>query len=449
MKFFIFISLACLCHQQLLAQTIYRCSYDAINVHTGEPQHQEAFIVRFDDGTGFVRVHFTDSKGHSDAVVDLDITESVETFKAESRDQQDTTFMLLQGENPEMMRGNMSEKFPLIAFGFYEDSEGYYVPWKVFRGDLLHDPADQIQVLEYAEAELLTEEDLTEELVARFFEKSEGFYTSLFNVTTRPVRPVQSGTAMHLIVVADTQDEEIGPTCEKDRLRVTKNFRELAAFMGIAFKENSVFGDKYNKKNVLTSIQSLRPSPQDIVVFYYTGHGFSNPQDQFQYPHLVLRQASFEPLIENSLNMENIYKMITAKGARLNLVISDCCNSDPDAIGPIPEDVTRTRSSGVPWDKNTCLSLFMPPNPVSILMTAASKGELAAGNMAYGGFFSYNFKAALDRSLSPFNSMRAVTWEQIAKDAQNQTILKAKNTDCDIRGIGKRPCVQHPLYKIN
>lgn len=430
-------------------QSIYRCSYESFNAATGEPQMHEAFIVRFDDGTGFVRVHFKDSKGNQDAVVDMDLTEALETFKAQSRNERDTTYMLLQGENPQMVRGNMQEKYALDAFGFFEDEEGFFVPWKVFRGDLIHDEDDQIQVLEYEGASLITEEDLTEELVSQFFNKDEEFYTSLFNVSVRPLRPDQLGTTLHLLVVADTQDEEIGPTCEKDRVRVTKNYRELAQFMGIGFKETAVFGPSYNKKNVEAAIQALRPSPKDIVVFYYTGHGFSNPQDQHQFPHLVLRQASFEPLKENSLNMEIIYSMIKAKGARVNLVMSDCCNSDPSAIAPTMADVTRTRNSGVPWDKNTCQALFMPAKPVSILMTAASKGELAAGNMAYGGFFSYNFKAALDRSLSPFNAMRGVTWDQIIKDAQKQTILKANNTICDIPTVGQKPCVQHPIFRIN
>lgn len=442
------LAILCCVSSLLSAQSIYRCTYESYNLNTGEPQMQDAFIVRFDDGTGFARIHFKDSKGNPDAIVDMDLLEVIDTFKAGAANETDTIYMMLHGENPQMVRGNMQEKYPPDAFGFLEDEEGYYVPWMVIRGDML-DENSELDILHYETAELITDDDLTEELVLQFFNKDEEFYTSLFEVSTRPLRPDQLGSTMHLIVVADTQDEEIGPTCEKDRLRVTKNFRELAAFMGIGFKENAVFGEKYNKKNVMAAIQGLQPSSKDIVVFYYTGHGFSNPKDQHQFPHLVLRQASFEPLLENSLNMENIYKMITAKGARVNLVMSDCCNSDPAAIAPSMADVTRTRNSGVSWDKNTCQSLFMPAKPVSILMTAASKGELAAGNMAYGGFFSYNFKAALDRSLSPFNTMRGITWEQIVKDAQKQTIIKANNTDCDIPSVGKRPCVQHPVFRID
>ncbi len=46
-------------------------------------------------------------------------------------------------------------------------------------------------------------------------------------------------------------------------------------------------------------------------------------------------------------------------------------------------------------------------------MTAATKGELSAGNQSYGGFFTYNFRSALVNYLSPVFNLSDVTWPNL------------------------------------
>lgn len=434
-----------------MSQTMYGLTYQLpVNNQYEKYETYRAFMVRFDDGTGFVRVSFERNGQHY--LVHMNTREEMETIKAEKRNQEDTTYLLIQGENPEVMRGqdqSVLKNFKVEAFGFYADKEGYFVPWKIFKGDLL-DENEDVLVGEYDEDGLilLDDSDLTKDVVLEFFNEDEEIYQSRFVATTRPVSAPTAGATLRLIVVADTQDEEVGVTCEKDKNRTIKNYRELAGFMQIGFKETVIAGTDFGKKNVLEAINALKPSPQDIVVFYYTGHGFNYNNKPYQYPLLALRQASFDPLNENSLAMEDIYAALKAKGARLTLVMSDCCNSDPSAIAPTMPDIARTRSTGPVWDINNCRQLFFPEKPTAILLTAASKGELAAGNVSFGGFFSYNFKASMDRFLSQFNAMGRVSWEAIAEEAKKQTIAKANNTDCDIPNVGKRPCVQNPVFKI-
>jgi hypothetical protein len=48
-----------------------------------------------------------------------------------------------------------------------------------------------------------------------------------------------------------------------------------------------------------------------------------------------------------------------------------------------------------------CRALFMNDKPLSVLMTAASKGELSAGNST-GGIFTFNFREFIGEILWPF-----------------------------------------------
>jgi hypothetical protein len=81
---------------------------------------------------------------------------------------------------------------------------------------------------------------------------------------------------------------------------------------------------------------------------------------------------------------------------------------------------------------------------MSVLMTAASKGELSAGNST-GGIFTFNFRESLQKIIGPFYNN--VTWAAILIAAQRQTVEKAKHTWCRQDDNSKKVCVQNPVFK--
>lgn len=126
----------------------------------------------------------------------------------------------------------------------------------------------------------------------------------------------------------------------------------------------------------------------------------------------------------NSLNIEDIYKSIKQKGANVSLIISDCCNTVPGTSSNITGSIASARSSSLGWSLTNCAQLFLPTAPVAILITAAAKGEMSAGNNNFGGFFIYNFRTPLTNSLSHVHGFTGVSWPQIITEAQTQTIKK-------------------------
>jgi hypothetical protein len=249
-------------------------------------------------------------------------------------------------------------------------------------------------------------------------------------------------------LIANTEDPSIGSTCVIDKDATLKTFGEIAEYMKIPFEPTVIYGKKYNKQNVENAINALNPGNNDIVIFYYTGHGFSDMKDAYTFPYLDLRTKDFESIGgENAMNMQDIYQKIKSKGARLNLVLSDCCNSDPNLTNNISSGMASLRSSSLGWSMQNCQELFLNQRPTSILMTAASKGEVSAGNNAYGGFFTFNFRESLQKNLGLFGQF--VTWEQLLKNAKTQTITKANNTMCpNINGVGFSQCRQNPVFVL-
>lgn len=422
------------------AQSVYNLKYNFGEKETF--QQFDAFLVRYDDGTGFIRVRYKDLETKEDAVVEMDTKEDY--YRDKKTGKADSNILIIEGMDPRIVIGDTSLFYPPDQFWLrYDEKTNYYEPATVYT---LNDD-DEEEEGEFQSAELVEDKDLTQAFVSQFFDKDDEFYLNLFDVASvRPIQPDEKKTKLFLLIAANTEDEDIGTTCVKDKDRTYKTFADLSEFLEIQFVPKVIYGKEYNKKNVDDAINALKPGAKDIVIFYYTGHGFNKAQGEKIFPYIALTTKSFESLDANSLSMEDIFERIKNKGARLNLVLSDCCNADPNAVNNNVGDIAVTRPSPIAWDINNCRTLFLNDKPVSILMTAASKGELSAGTGTLGGIFTYFFRASMVNYMGKFQ--QTASWQKILFDAKNQTIVRARNTDCKNPDGTVNKCNQHPVFVI-
>jgi len=84
---------------------------------------------------------------------------------------------------------------------------------------------------------------------------------------------------------------------------------------------------KSNKEDLLNSIESFLPLPQDQrldeVVFYFSGHGCQDDDDT----HFVLKGTSIEKISGTSLNNSELDAIIRKRNPRLFVKIIDACES--------------------------------------------------------------------------------------------------------------------------
>jgi hypothetical protein len=419
------------------AQTLYELIYH-FDLKNGREDYR-AFAFRNDDGTGFIRLAYTDNVTRSANLVEMQMQES---FGMDDNDNPDTTLLIFVGLDQRQILGTIMYKPDNFVFQLNKETD-FYEP--AFVLSINDDGTEDIGVLD--NVRLLQQEDLTKELVLQYFTEKDDFYINLFETTVRGLTPQQQSTRLLLLLVANTEDISIGATCAVDRDATHKTFGQVAEYLGIQFVPQVISGKKFSKVNVDNAINSLRPSPKDIVVFYYTGHGFNNEKDPKSFPYLDLRDKTYQTYGEPyTLNIEDIYKRIKAKGARLNLIISDCCNADPSQGSVVSANIASTRSSSIGWNMYNCRTLFMNDKPLSVLMTAASKGELSAGNTNTGGIFTFNFRESLENYMGPF--FHNVTWQTVLQSSQKHTVTKASNTLCPQPDKSFKVCKQSPLFRI-
>ncbi len=419
------------------SQTVYELTYSF--GEGKEKMDNRAFLVRNDDGTGFIRSVYVDPVNKKPHLVEMQMEEH---YGSDEKGNEDTLLLVFEGKDPHLLIGTSQYPPDIFVFKFNEES-GYYEPFQVLS------PNDDGSTVEgdFTEARLLEDADLTEELVLQFFTEEDEFYINRFKTEVRTLTDVQKQTKLFLVVVANTEDLTIGKTCVIDKDATYKVFSQVAEFLGIQFVPTVIDGNTFSKANVDKAIAAIRPSPTDIVVFYYSGHGFNYEKEGYQYPYMDLRDKSFQMFGgQYTLNIESVYQKIKAKGARMNLIISDCCNNDPSQTTNISSEGASTRISSIGWDMENCRNLFMNPQKISILMTAAAKGELSAGNPNDGGIFTFNFRQSLEKFLKPFST--TATWKELADAARKQTIVKATHTWCRQADNTRKVCVQNPVFKI-
>lgn len=434
--------------------TIYEISYE-FKGNADFPKYT-AMLVRYGNGTGFMRVKYFNKTYTDTYVVNMEFEE------AESRSKIDGKFHLtlqFKGKNPFYVVNSTNIKTneaynPDVLWFKKLPSEPNFVPWGVTSQNT-DGTFEQGKILSI---KLMNTADLTRAYVKSYFLENEPFYTNLFQPANNDNKvvtggkpspptttvPATSGSSIHLIVVANTEDARIGTSVVKDVNNLYSQIKDVATFLKLPLRYTEVKGSKFGKASVETALNNLKPGSNDIVIFYYSGHGYSNEDNPAQpYPQFDLRQSRFDDIKVATLNASDVFNRIKAKNARLNLIITDCCNSNLGLLKPEGKNFAQTAKSLLTWDQSYCYNLFMKSKG-SILATAAKKGQYAYGNTDLGGYFTSNLVTSLEKYLSKFQTT-SPTWEEIIAEAQASTVNLSLTNLC----TAATTCRQDPIYVVD
>lgn len=435
--------------------TIYEISYEFKNL-TEFPRYT-AMLVRYGNGTGFMRVKYSNKANTETYVVDMVFNEVEGRSKIDGLPHLTLQF---KGESPKYIKNGTKEKQdaynPDILWFKKESTDKNFKPWGVtsLNTDGTYEYGKILNV------KVINKADLTRTFVKAYFLETESFYTNLFSpavtnpVTTNPVvttdpgnnNPTTAATPakLHFILVANTNDPRIGYSVQKDVINITSQVKDVATFLGLPLNMVEISGTKFGKASVEAALNNLKPGTNDIVIFYYSGHGYSNDRNADEaYPQFDLRQSRFDDVFVATLNASEVFNKIKAKNARLNLVITDCCNSSLGLLKPEGKNFALTTKSLMTWEKSFCYDLFMKSRG-TVIATAAKKGQYAYGNTDVGGYFTSNLITSMEKYLSKFQT-GTPTWQQIIAEAQTTTVSLSLTNLCTANAT----CRQDPVYSVS
>lgn len=445
-KIFPFILYFAILSQPLFSQSIYEFQYHSPN-NPGLPAIS-AFLVKLGAGDGYVRLSYFDSVQKQHTIIQLDVSED---YLQKANGEIDTNTLVIETLNPKKILPASSITYHPDKFIFKKDPvTGYFEPWKI-------NGAGNDQPIDFLfPPRLLAKKDMSKTLLANYFKTDEPSYLNYAQPQSRSGGLLlgKNMPKMFLMIVSNIKDESIGPDCLKDQQNLIKTYAAIADELEINMDTIVIQGDQYSKKNVLAAINDLKPGKNDIVIFHYSGHGYNSDKPTDSFPNMVINTDTLPVsnlsklktvLPTVSINIEDIYKMIIAKNARLNFVFSDCCNTTINFDQPQSGLIPVKRDA---WDvtTNKCKILFLDQR-LNVLATATKKGQESKGNETNGGYFTYNYVENLRSLLSPFNAAgKDISWNSLLEKTSAATSYRALHHCYDKERKG--PCVMDPIVRI-
>ncbi len=430
----------------LNGQSLYELTFEADKVL------YKGFLVYFNEQDAYMRIGYTYNGQYN--VVDV-------KYQSATGQEDGYNYFVMVGSDPRFITntGKGQKYNPDHFLWIWNDKENSGLPY------VTDDPNfDETHLQRCKSYKEIKAADLTDRYLREFFRTDEPEFKSL-----QKMRNAATGTAstnnnnsnntnnnssnntnnntsntnnnsttaakLHLVLFINTDIPDIGQSCAVDQRVMETEFREISKAIGLPFQKYVVSGDKFTKANAEKTIQDLKVGRNDVVLFYYSGHGFRWSNQTDKYPQLDMRYSEYTPLSDKtSLALSDVSKMISAKGGRLNIILSDCCNSD---IGRNQMTSTTFMASrafqGAEIEK--LKTLFLKSSG-TMTISGSGPGEYAWCNVN-GGFFTLSFIQALKEEIGYMRS-DAPSWEHIAQNAVKSTQYKSKSCN------GCKP--QNPFY---
>ncbi len=243
-----------------------------------------------------------------------------------------------------------------------------------------------------------------------------------------------SNDTTHLIIISNTNDEELGPTCQKNESGIDRYFSSIVMKAGGKLNKVLIKGQDFNVTNLETAINNLNPASNSGIIFYYSGHGFRPDDSKDSLPVLDLR---LNPLVDvhnatNTKKLREIYDSLKSKKPRFCLTIAECCNNEvgvqsQQLLPNNPRQSLKTAASA-PTIREILAKKLMDFDG-SLLIATASPNQLTYYYPEDGGVFGKYLRDRMHSILLYSENPEDANWIEFFKYSANETDRFLKTQD--------------------
>lgn len=209
---------------------------------------------------------------------------------------------------------------------------------------------------------------------------------SLFVLAAMQVQAQQP--TVHWLLFIDTEDRNVGDLDKNGRDYLKQHFVDpVNAVLVNAGMRNDfqLFdGSRLSPMNCKNAVQSLSCSQNDVVVFYYIGHGGrSVRQNDSEHPWPQMWLGQGEPNM--MVDLKWVHDQLKSKNPRLLLTIGMCCNVKqnlPLAGAPQFSRTFGTNSRQFSTGEEAAIKKLFLQSCGDVIATSASPGESSKGGGA-------------------------------------------------------------------
>lgn len=215
---------------------------------------------------------------------------------------------------------------------------------------------------------------------------------------------------LHALIACDTEDEKIGASMNEDLGYMETLVDIIGTATGLKPKitfftpERGFSKRRLKASEISDAIGSITSMPDDVVLFYYSGHGTRKYADPDPFPIMAMGSGQ-----DYYLELSKVRDQIKKKNPKLTIVIGDMCNSLPTLKGTkgaqLPIDATRLTATA----KQNFQTLFSGLTG-DITICSSPKGQTSLA-LKEGGAFTLAFIAALSSMVE--GRLYPVSWEKL------------------------------------
>ena len=252
---------------------------------------------------------------------------------------------------------------------------------------------------------------------------------------------------IHWLTFIDTTDPKVGEIDQNTRKILYSHWIDL---VNASLKEQGydvniidVYGSKTSPKKCVDTVNDLDCGNEDVVVFYYVGHGTENTGTS-KFPLMFLAQNDVNKFVSHDW----VHETLKSKRARLTVTITMCCNARQGVPGRIaPTFSANYGNSYIDQDMSESIKKMFLDYKGDIQITSASPAESSwacDSNIGPTDFFTINL---LDQFNNVLPTQSRPDWEGMMKKIKEDVYEDVRTCE----GIQRRfpGSTQTPYWKKN
>ncbi|GAB2787507.1 hypothetical protein GCM10027275_35360 [Rhabdobacter roseus] len=243
---------------------------------------------------------------------------------------------------------------------------------------------------------------------------------------------------LHLMLVSEVEKQPLGMVSLKDEERIVQFFKTVEWGLGYKLEISYLNRRDFTAAAIKQTIAALRTTPEDILVFYYSGPGYYIPKNQSYFPFLKVKDYR-----KNPLSLDDVGTLLLAKGTRLSIALVDGRDSRlPPPLSPITPPPPSVQ---VDLRKVVLQKLMLEPTGLLKIASARPPQAVYAQRDYSGSLFTYKFNQEVNFLLKTnYVGIDAISWAYLLTQVRNSVSSMAQNA-----GVRQDAVWQFMAYKPN
>ena len=244
---------------------------------------------------------------------------------------------------------------------------------------------------------------------------------------------------LHALIFTGNNDisEILREGINKSKEDMRTELKTIASSLHINYEEVIGSDALFNAQYLMDEISRLNPGSDDIVFFYYVGHGINKPEIDPIWPQLAFA-TSYNDISSKLISFSDITAQLEQKRPRLLIAMAEACNSTSGRTEYYQDEILGLGSlSFNQRDLERLKDLYLRSEG-TVVSSSSEPGQKSYVS-AEGGYFSNSF-IEVEKELT-----------SISSEADWQTLFeKTKYRTTTLAGMSqKNPRIQVPQFKVN